>query len=226
MNIVSKYKAMSMSRRTPFEFDISVSADKKRRANNRSAAVGYEKSARTCDAASCDLIGKYRAPKSPKNVDEFHWFCLKHVKEYNQKWNYFEGHSKEELEDQFRSDSVWERKTSPFRQTSSNKRIHPEGKAWQRLGLENPYDILSSKDTYGKWNTNSGKKRVPPSERKALDILGADDTMSKAEIRKMYKELVKDLHPDRNSGSRADEERLTEVVWAWDQIKVSRILIE
>ena len=122
---------MSMSRRTPFEFDISVSADKKRRAKNRSAAVGYEKSARTCDAASCDLIGKYRAPKSPKNVDEFHWFCLKHVKEYNQKWNYFEGHSKEELEDQFRSDSVWERKTSPLKM----KHIQEKGNWITRISL-------------------------------------------------------------------------------------------
>mgnify|MGYP000113764380 CR=1 FL=1 len=37
-----------------------------------------------------------------------------------------------------------------------------------------------------------------------------------------YKSLVKDLHPDMNGGNRADEERLQEVVWAWDQIKDSR----
>ena len=55
-----------------------------------------------------------------------------------------------------------------------------------------------------------------------MEILGAADSMSKSDMRKIYKELVKDLHPDRNSGSRADEERLTEVVWAWDQLKASR----
>ena len=65
-------------------------------------------------------------------------------------------------------------------------------------------------------------KRIPPSEKKALDILGASDTSTKSELRKIYKEMVKDLHPDRNSGSRADEDRLSEVVWAWDQIKLSR----
>jgi len=42
------------------------------------------------------------------------------------------------------------------------------------------------------------------------------------EIRKQYKSLVKDLHPDMNGGNRADEDRLQEVVWAWDQIKESR----
>jgi DnaJ-class molecular chaperone len=33
---------------------------------------------------------------------------------------------------------------------------------------------------------------------------------------------VKDLHPDMNGGNRADEDRLQEVVWAWDQLKDSR----
>ena len=65
-------------------------------------------------------------------------------------------------------------------------------------------------------------RRIPASEKKALDILGASDTSTKSELRKIYKEMVKDLHPDRNSGSRADEDRLSEVVWAWDQIKLSR----
>ena len=30
------------------------------------------------------------------------------------------------------------------------------------------------------------------------------------------------MHPDMNGGNRDDEERLQEVVWAWDQIKDSR----
>jgi DnaJ-class molecular chaperone len=52
--------------------------------------------------------------------------------------------------------------------------------------------------------------------------LDARDTWTKPEIRKQYKSLVKDLHPDMNGGDRSDEDRLQEVVWAWDQIKDSR----
>jgi len=52
--------------------------------------------------------------------------------------------------------------------------------------------------------------------------LEAHDTMNKTEIRKCYKALIKVLHPDMNGGDRSDEERLQEVVWAWDQIKISR----
>ena len=212
-----------MNRRTPLKFDISVSADKKRRSKNRSSSGAFENSSHVCEAPGCELTGKYRAPKSPKNVEEFHWFCLRHVKDYNHKWNFFEDHSAEELDKQFRADRVWERETSPFIDRTDKNDIHqPEGRAWARLGLDDPYDMLSSAPNPDPSQTRLPEKRLPPSERKALGILGAPDTITKSELRKIYKELVKDLHPDRNSGSRADEERLTEVVWAWDQLKASR----
>jgi DnaJ-class molecular chaperone len=55
-----------------------------------------------------------------------------------------------------------------------------------------------------------------------LDVLEAKDHWTKAEIRKSYKALIKVLHPDMNGGDRSQEEQLSEVVWAWDQIKESR----
>ena len=211
-----------MSSKIPFEFDISVSADKKRRAKNKGSSGAFENSSRQCDVEGCELIGKYRAPKSPKNVDEFNWFCLKHVKEYNRKWNFFEGHSQQDLENQFKADSVWERKTSPLNSDVNKDKIQAEGKAWARLGLEDPYDLFSNKENPHITQRKLFSRRLPASERKALDILGASDTTTKSELRKVYKEMVKDLHPDRNSGSRADEDRLSEVVWAWEQIKSSK----
>ena len=112
--------------------------------------------------------------------------------------------------------------TIPFNDGSDKNEIQPEGKAWARLGLNDPFEILSSASEALGVREKKIDKRLPASERKALEILGAADNMSKSEMRKIYKELVKDLHPDRNSGSRDDEERLTEVVWAWDQLKASR----
>ena len=67
-----------------------------------------------------------------------------------------------------------------------------------------------------------GMGDIPATERRALEILDAKDSWTKVEIRKQYKSLVKDLHPDMNGGDRSDEERLQQVVWAWDQIKDSR----
>jgi len=46
--------------------------------------------------------------------------------------------------------------------------------------------------------------------------------MTKPELRKCYKALIKVLHPDMNGGDRSQEEQLQLVVWAWDQLKSSR----
>ena len=72
----------------------------------------------------------------------------------------------------------------------------------------------------------TSSRKLPPTERKALEIMDARDTWTKTEIRKQYKSLVKDLHPDMNGGDRSDEDRLQQVVWAWDQIKDSRYFKE
>ena len=208
-----------MNRKSPFEFDISVSADKRRRARSRGMSGAVESSSRRCDKPGCTNPGKYRAPKSPDNLDEFHWFCLGHVREYNLKWNFFENHSEAELEKQFAADRVWERPTQPFRKAAEG---HPEGRAWQRLGIDDPMEVLCDKGTMSAPVVGQTQRKLPPNERRAITILEAADTDSKVEIRRQYKALVKTLHPDMNGGSREDEERLAEVVWAWDQIKDSR----
>ena len=209
-----------MQNKSFLDFDISVSADKKRRSKRSSAAGGFESSVRTCEVEGCSEEAKYRAPKSPKDLDNFHWFCLKHVKEYNTRWNYFKNHSEEEFEKELNLSKTWGRKTQPFGSKSSVNRSHSDGNSKLRFGIEDPYgfiDGLTEKDT----NSISTKKRLNHSEQKALSILGATEEMTKNEIRKLYKVLIKDLHPDTNDGKRDDEERMTEVVWAWDQIRNS-----
>jgi DnaJ-domain-containing protein 1 len=217
-----------MTRRSPFEFDISVSADKKRRARTRGSSGAIESSSRTCSKPGCEKPGKFRAPRSPDHIDDFLWFCMQHIREYNLKWNFFHAHSDDELERQFAADKVWERPTRPFGKDGAAKpgsQPHKEGKAWQRFGLDDPLEVLGEMGTLnpGSENGTRSRRRLPPTERKALEILDAQDNQTKSDIRKQYKALVKDLHPDMNGGKRDDEERLSEVVWAWEQIKVSRL---
>jgi DnaJ-domain-containing protein 1 len=88
--------------------------------------------------------------------------------------------------------------------------------------VDDPHQVLGENATRNPGKGGGSTRRLPPTERKALDILEARDHWTKTEIRKQYKSLVKDLHPDMNGGDRADEDRLQEVVWAWDQIKESR----
>ncbi|KFI31483.1 molecular chaperone DnaJ [Haematobacter massiliensis] len=206
-----------MSNRPPFEFDIRVSTDKKRRTRGRRGMSGaFETSQRGCDHPGCEDAGQYRAPKSPDHLDEYLWFCKEHVREYNLKWNFFSSTTEEEFQRMMDSDRVWGRETKPFAQRTE------EAKAWARLGIDDPFEVLGEKATQSKAPTSGITRKLPPTERKALEILEAKDHWSRLEIRKQYKSLVKDLHPDMNGGNRSDEDRLQEVVWAWDQIKDSR----
>jgi hypothetical protein len=206
-----------MSKRTPFDFDIRVSADKKRRTRGRRGMSGaFETSTRQCDHPGCPERGQYRAPKSPDALDDYFWFCKDHVREYNLKWNFFSGQSEDEIFETQERERIWGRATRPFAGTRD------ENRAWARLGVEDPHEILGDNATRNPGKSITGTRRLPPTERKALEILDARDHWSRPEIRKQYKSLVKDLHPDMNAGNRSDEDRLQEVVWAWDQIKDSR----
>ncbi|MFT4715824.1 MAG: hypothetical protein ACI861_001710 [Paracoccaceae bacterium] len=216
-----------MAGRSPFEFDMSVSSDKKRRARGRRGMSGaFETSSRACEHDGCQQPGKYRAPKNPDNLEDFLWFCIDHIRAYNNKWNFFENHSEAELEKQFAADRVWERPTKPFGKNGEGQQsANNEAKAWARLGIDDPMEVLGENATR---NPGSGRgqvmaRRLPPTERKAVEILEAKDHWTKPEIRQAYKKLVKILHPDLNGGDRQDEDRLQEVVWAWDQIKDSKL---
>ncbi|MEO1307695.1 MAG: DnaJ domain-containing protein, partial [Pseudomonadota bacterium] len=206
-----------MSKDDPFGFDIRVSSDKKKRSRGKRGMSGaFETSQRLCEHPGCQEAGQYRAPKSPDTLDEYYWFCRDHVREYNLKWNFFNGSTEEEMEAQIDKDRVWERETKPFGQQSEEQR------AWARLGVDDPHQVLGANATRNPGKSGGGTRRLPPTERRALEILECQDTWTKAEIRKSYKALIKILHPDMNGGDRSDEERLQEVVWAWDQIKESR----
>ncbi|MEW2913166.1 DnaJ domain-containing protein [Leisingera sp. JC11] len=204
-----------MSKSDPFGFDMSVRSAKKKNPRGRRAATGAsETSQRVCDKEGCNEAGKFRAPKAPDVLDDFYWFCQEHVREYNNQWNFFEGTTEAELNAQRSKDKVWERETKPMGD--------PEARAWARLGIEDPHQVLGANATQNPGRAAKAGRRLPPTERRAIEILEAKDDWSKADIRKAYKKLIKVLHPDMNGGDRSQEEQLQEVRWAWDQIKDSR----
>ncbi|MBZ8119015.1 J domain-containing protein [Roseovarius sp. LXJ103] len=204
-----------MSKSDPFGFDMSVSSAKKKNPRGRRGMSGAsETSVRLCEHEGCKEPGKYRAPKAPDVLDDYFWFCQQHVREYNLKWNFFDGTTEAEMNAQLSKDKVWERETKAF--------TDPEARAWARLGIEDPHQVLGGNATRNPGKARAGSRRLPPTERRAVEILEAEDTWTKADIRKAYKSLIKVLHPDINGGDRSQEEQLQQVVWAWDQIKQSR----
>ena len=206
-----------MSRPDPFGFDMSVKSSKKKNPRGRRGMTGeQETSTRICEHEGCDQPGKFRAPKAPDVLDDFYWFCKDHVREYNARWSFFDDKTEAEMNAQASADKVWERRTKDWRD--------PEARAWARLGIEDAHQVLGDNATRnpGRNGQNSAGRRLPPTEKRAIEILEVKDSASKAEVRKAYKALIKVLHPDMNGGDRSQEEQLQEVVWAWDQLKDSR----
>ena len=204
-----------MTKPDPFGFDMSVSSAKKKATRTRRGMSGAsDTSTRECEHEGCSEPGKFRAPRAPDVLDEYKWFCKDHVREYNLKWNFFSNTTEAEMNVQMSKDKVWERETRSF--------SDPEARAWARLGIEDPHQVLGANATKNPGKAMTGSRRLPPTERRAIEILEAKDNWSKAEVRKAYKSLIKILHPDMNGGDRSQEEQLQEVVWAWDQIKDSR----
>jgi hypothetical protein len=204
-----------MAKSDPFGFDMSVSSAKKKTTRTRRGMSGAsETSTRICQHEGCEEAGKFRAPRAPDVLDEFIWFCKDHVRDYNLKWNFFNNTTEAEMNAQMSKDKVWERETRSF--------SDPEARAWARLGIEVPHQVLGQNATKNPGKATTGNRRLPPTERRAVEILEAKDGWTKADVRKAYKSLIKVLHPDMNGGDRSQEEQLQEVVWAWDQIKDSR----
>lgn len=171
---------------------------------------------RTCDWPGCQEEGAHRAPKSRDHLREYHWFCLQHVRTYNAGWNYYAGMSDDEVEADTRRDTVWHRPTWPLGSPPEAGEVGPDAFA-------DPFDLFSEggpgrasgqrqggrRDKTGKDGGKNVGATAP--HRAALAVFGLEVPVTRDEIRRRYKQLVKRHHPDANGGDKAAEEKLKEI---------------
>lgn len=169
-----------------------------------------------CDAPDCAEAGEFRAPKSPDDLQSYHWFCLDHVREYNKAWNFYAGLSEREIEAQIRHDTTWQRPTWPFGARADWRGHKPEEH------FEDTFGVFEDGPSAQK---NGRGFRLPPTpltaEEQALTVLDLDLSSDKAAIKARYKELVKLHHPDANGGDKTAEERLKAINEAYSTLKNS-----
>ena len=219
-----------MRARSPLDYDVSVTADKRRRARSRGMSGAFETSSKTCDWPDCQHKGEYRAPYSPSQLNEFRWFCLDHVREYNSAWNFFADFSDEDLEAHWQKARVWERPTWRLGQAPkapAGTQPHAEGRSWARWGFSDPFEVLGDNATQNPGTPANGerpRRRISREEQRALDTLGLPHQIeTRREVRAQYRLLVKELHPDMNGGENPEPLRLERVLRAWQILKKSRI---
>jgi hypothetical protein len=62
-------------------------------------------------------------------------------------------------------------------------------------------------------------RKVMNAERKALQVMGLSGAATLEEVKSKYKALVKQHHPDANGGDRSTEDRLIEIIKAYNYLK-------
>jgi hypothetical protein len=178
-----------------------------------------------CEWPGCNEGAIYRAPKGRAREREYWRFCLEHVREYNQSYNFFEGMSDEAVA-RYQKDAITgHRPTWKIGSTGG-------GRA-KRSSLDDIFDGCGTAgDPFGVFRELGGApgvdagraephqgRTVRNAERKAFYTLGLEIDAVRADIKARFKELVKRHHPDANGGDRGSEDKLREIIQAYNYLK-------
>ena len=167
---------------------------------------------RSCDQEGCVLPGEFKAPRSRSHLRDYFWFCLDHVRDYNEHWNYYTGMDAQELEHEQRLDVTWQRPTWPFARTTT--------KSFFFHHQEDPLNIFNgaTEDKNSAYDEHP-RFSLQTEEGKALGVMNLSYPFTRKELKLRYIGLAKKYHPDMNGGSREAEERLKEINRAYETLK-------
>jgi curved DNA-binding protein CbpA len=177
-----------------------------------------------CQWPGCAGEASHRAPKGRLREGEYWRFCLAHVREYNQSYNYFAGMSDEAVA-RFQKDSItghrptWKlglngKQPGDSRPSAGGGRMHGAF-----TGAADPFGVFT--DIGGSPRSDPARegRMVRNAERKALDTLGLEIHAKAPDIKARFKLLVKRHHPDANGGDRTCEDKLREIIQAYNYLK-------
>ena len=175
-----------------------------------------------CDHPGCLRAGEFRAPMGRQREGQYFCFCIDHVREYNATYNYFTGMSDDAIAKYQKEAVIGHRPTWSMGVNRAGKGHREEGQDTS----EDPIGVFRSKFNRKTAAEQAAKSRprYGLAAAKALATLGLDDTADAAAIKARYKEWVKRLHPDANGGDRSNEDRLREIIQAYNHLKVARLV--
>jgi DnaJ domain len=175
----------------------------------RLKGVGGGMPRRCCAWPGCDSEGDYRAPRSRDRLREFQWLCLEHVREFNRSWDFFAGMSQSEIDGHRRDDVTWHRPTWRY------------GTAF---GFTDRWrDVFG---LFGEEARGAGPRRPARPRSKAEEMMSRlelADGFTLAELKRRYKRLAKQHHPDLHGGDKAAEERLKLINEAYTYLVEQRL---
>jgi hypothetical protein len=168
--------------------------------------LSWEKSSfKKCDSEKCLEGGQYRAPKSRMLLNDYFYFCLNHIKEYNKSWDFYKGMSVDQIENSMRSDTVWDRPSWPLK--GKYKNVFDEFNEYVDDYIKNDEDKLNENYFKNKLMDES----LSLEESQAIKKLELKMPITLEKIKKNYKKLVKIFHPDVNGDNKNAEEKFKQI---------------
>jgi hypothetical protein len=208
-----------MTTNSPLFDRIRVKPDQDRRLNAELPA---------CQWPSCGAPATHRAPKGRLRASEYWRFCLEHVREYNNSYNFFAGMSDDAIAKYQKEDITGHRPTWKMGSVGGlggrrGKTRRGSGEfrdsGWAAddpLGL---FDAVGAGAGTGRARPAAEGRKILNAQRRALDILGLEGDAKRADIKAKFKVLVKRHHPDANGGDRGSEDQLREIIQAYNYLK-------
>ncbi|MBR1756260.1 MAG: DnaJ domain-containing protein [Alphaproteobacteria bacterium] len=163
-----------------------------------------------CDHPGCHEKGEYKAPKD-RRLKEYYWFCLKHVQEYNAKWNYYAGETPEEEAEQVK------------------RKMHFNRKFQSKVHYQFGYDLWDDAEFFDRGyarNTDSNEEYsrdgiyFTVQERQYIRVLEMNiRDITPDSLKKQYKKMAKKYHPDINRDDEKAEEKFKQISAAYHALK-------
>ena len=176
---------------------------------------------RPCAWPGCKAAGEFKAPKSRKNLLDYQWLCLEHVKLHNKSWNYFKDMSTAEAEARRYDDLLGNRPTWAFA-SSAKARVNAMNKAFkgkfQDFGLFDDID-QEEIDSVEQDRTRQVWFKLSRDQQNACVVLGIRPPASAEQVSEKFKTLAKALHPDLNPGDTQAAETMKAVTAAYAVLK-------
>jgi hypothetical protein len=177
-----------------------------------------------CQWPRCDAPAGHRAPKGRTRDNEYWQFCLEHVREYNNSYNYFAGMSDDAIARYQKDSLTGHRPTWKMGSIGGKERAKRARKEFRGPeSAEDPFSLFGEAGdrTAGHARTAPEARKIFNAQRRALDALGLETDAKRVDIKARFKMLVKRHHPDANGGDRGSEDRLREIIQAYNYLKTA-----
>lgn len=167
-----------------------------------------------CQHPGCQRKGEFKAPKGRDHEGQFFTFCMEHVKEYNQSYNYFNGMNDDAVA-AYHKDALTGHR--PTWTVGVNGTVAPDSPVDAGTLLRARLERLRKAREAA--TAEASRPRVGKLALKALESLNLDETADKPTVRRRFKDMAKRLHPDLNDGDRSREDKLRAIIDAYNYLK-------